>query len=177
MMWMLEATYIALLQVEPSAATSNSIKLSIIVGLCMTVIVVVMVYTFKTLRPKTDNSQTMQLREEFNKQKDSLLLAAQAKKASREAEESARREGDKDEKEKELLREQIDPESVIGRTCPLCALEIMHDSDIIIDPYTGTAYHFSAFLHDWPVETERPKFVFRWPQDKIIRSEDLIRGF
>lgn len=176
-MIMLETITLALLQVEPSGASARAMQMGIVVAVFMAVAVTIMFFVFKSVRPKTDNSEAMKVREEFNKQKDALLLAAQAKKASREAEDSARREGDKDEKEKELLRENIDPELVIGRSCPLCGLEIMHDSDIIIDPYSGQAYHFSAFLHDWPVDVDRPKFVFRWPEDRMIRSEDLIRGF
>ena len=171
-----ETFLIAALQVEQSAAQAGAMKMFVVVFIFVVVVATLMYFTLKSLRPKTDNSSTMQLRDEFSKQKDALLMAAQARKASREAEESARREGDKDEKEKELLREQVDPESVIGRSCPLCGLEIMHDSDIIIDPYSGKAYHFSAFLHDWPPDTERPKFVLRWPTDRMVRSEDLIRG-
>jgi hypothetical protein len=176
-MVMIETITLALMQVEPSGASARAMQMGIVVAMFMAVAVTIMFFVFKSVRPKTDNSESMKVREEFNKQKDALLLAAQAKKASREAEDSARREGDKDEKEKELLRENIDHELVIGRSCPLCGLEIMHDSDIIIDPYSGQAYHFSAFLHDWPVDADRPKFVFRWPEDRIVRSEDLIRGF
>ncbi|MCB1215931.1 hypothetical protein KDL44_00960 [bacterium] len=168
---------LALLQVEPSGASVAATKMAVVVGIVLAVVVTAMYFTLRAIRPKTDNSTTMQVRDEFDKQKDALLLAAQARKAQREQDESARREGDKDEKEKELLREQIDREAVLGRNCPLCGLEIMADSEIVIDPYTGAAYHFSAFLHDWPADSERPKFVYRWPQDRIIRSEDLLKGF
>ncbi|MCB1187780.1 hypothetical protein KDL29_11495 [bacterium] len=168
---------LGLMQVEPSGATAGAVKMFVVVGIFLALVITALYFTIKAIRPKTDNSTTMQVREEFNKQKDALLMAAQAKKASREAQESARREGDKDEKEKELLREQVDPQAAVGRSCPLCGLEIMGDSEIIIDPYSGTAYHFSAFLHDWPPDTERPKFVLRWPQDKMVRSEDLLKGF
>ena len=177
MMLMHDMLILAILQVEPSGASARAMQMGIVVAVFMALAVTIIWFVFKSIRPRTDNSETMKVREEFNRQKDALLLAAQAKRASREAQDSARRDGDKDEKEKELLREQIDPESVIGRSCPLCGLEIMSDSDIVIDPYSGQTYHFSAFLHDWPPDTERPKFVLRWPEDKMIRSEDLIRGF
>jgi len=52
---------------------------------------------------------------------------------------------------------------------------MVDDQDLVIDPYTGRGYHLSSFLHDWPVEAARPKYIYRYPQATVVRSEDLLR--
>ena len=80
-------------------------------------------------------------------------------------------------KERELLKENVDPQRVIGQTCPLCGLEMTDDQELVIDPYTGQGYHFSSFLNDWPAGAERPKYVYRYPQGTVVKSADLVRSF
>ena len=166
-----------LLQPETPRITANALHFTIVVGLFLLVVVVVMVYVLRKLRPRIDDSSTSALREEFEKGKDTLLMAAQAKKAAREADEGADRQREAEERERELLKQNVTPQRVIGETCPLSGLQMMNDQELVIDPYTGQGYHFSAFLNDWPEEHERPKYVYRYPQGVIIKSKDLVRRF
>lgn len=166
-----------LLQPETPRVTSNAIQFTIIVGVFLLVVVVVMVYVFRALRPKLDHRSTDVVREEFEQSKDVLLMGAQARKAAREAEEGAERQQDAEERERELLKQNVSPERVIGETCPLSGLQMMDDQELVIDPYSGRGYHFSSFLNDWPAGHERPKYVYRYPQGVIVKSEDLVRRF
>jgi hypothetical protein len=50
---------------------------------------------------------------------------------------------------------------------------MMSDQELVIDPYTGQGYHYSSFVSDWPVGQERPKFVYRYPQNTVVRSDQL----
>lgn len=165
------------LQPETPKITTNAIQFTIIVGLFLLVVVVVMFYVFRALRPKLDQGRTDALRDEFEKSKDALLMAAQARKAAREAEAGAERQQDAEERERELLKQNVNPALVIGNVCPLSGLEMMDDQELIIDPYTGRGYHFSSFLNDWPAGQSRPKYVYRYPQDVIISSDELARRF
>ncbi len=141
------------------------------------VFIVGMVLAFKYLRPGQDRSATAAVRDEFEKSKAALLLAAQARKAEHEADESAKRQLEVEEKERELLRANVDPQPYFGRTCPLCGLEMMEDQELVIDPYTGAAYHFSSFLSAWPLDQDRPKYIYRYPQATVVKSTDLVRQF
>lgn len=161
------------LQPQPLRAQTNAIQFSVMVGLFLIVVIVVMYFVFKMLRPRLDQSSTEQLRQEFEKSKDALLLAAQAKRTTREAEDSADRQADAEQREAELLKENVNPETVFGKTCPLSGLEMMSDQDLVIDPYTGQGYHYSSFISDWPVGQERPKFVYRYPQNTVVKSDQL----
>lgn len=168
---------LCLLQPERSQTATNAIQFTIITGVFVIVIAVVMFYIIRAVRPKVDSSASDTMRADFEKSKEALLLAAQAKKAAREAGESAERQQDAEEQERELLKQNVRPDQVIGRTCSLSGLEMMADQELVIDPYSGQGYHFSAFLNDWPPAKERPKYVFRYPQGNVIRSADLIRGY
>gem|GEM_PF-2365772 len=168
---------LVMLQPETPRIATNALQFTIMVGVFLLVVVVVMVYVFRKLRPRMDESSTTALREEFEKGKDALLMAAQAKRAAREADEGADRQREAEERERELLKQNVMPERVIGETCPLSGLQMMDDQELVIDPYSGQGYHFSAFLNDWPRDHERPKYVYRYPQGVIVRSEDLVRRF
>lgn len=161
------------LQPQPLRAQTNAVQFSVMVGLFLVVVIVVMYFVFKMLKPRLDQSSTDQLRQEFEKSKEALLLAARSKKSMREAEEGAGRLLDAEERERELLKENVDPQTVIGRTCPLSGLEMMSDQELVIDPYTGQGYHYSSFVSDWPVGQKRPKFVYRYPQHTVVRSDQL----
>jgi hypothetical protein len=165
------------LQPQPLRAQTNAVQFSVMVGLFLLVVIVVMYFVFKMLKPRLDQSSSEQLRQEFEQSKEALLLAAQTKKAEREAADSAGRQADADQRERELLRENVDPESAFGQTCPLCGLEMMSDQDLVIDPYTGQAYHFSSFINDWPAGQPRPKYVYRYPQHTVVNSENLTRNY
>jgi len=165
------------LQPQPLRTQTNAVQFTVMVGLFLLVVIVVMYFVFKMLKPRLDQSSSEQLRQEFEKSKEALLLAAQSKKAVREAEKSAARQVDAEQRERELLKENVDPESAFGKTCPLCGLEMMSDQDLVIDPYTGQAYHFSSFINDWPAGQPRPKYVYRYPQHTVVNSEKLIGSF
>lgn len=166
-----------LIQVRQSRLMSDMLQFSVLTGVFVVLMIIGIYLVFKYLRPRQDNSPAAAARAEFEKTKEALLLAAQAKKAAHEADESARRSAEVEEKERELLRANVDPAQYIGRTCPLCGLEMMDDQELVIDPYTGAAYHFSSFLNDWPAGQERPKYVYRYPQGTVLRSADLLRQF
>ena len=168
---------LGLFQPEPLQLTTDMVRFTMIVAAFVVIIIVALVYVFKTLKPKSDMRASDALREEFTKNKETLLLAAQAKKASRESIEGAKRQHEAEEEEKALLLENVDPSLVIGRTCPLSGLEMMDDQELIIDPYTGQGYHFSSFLNDWPADRDRPKYVFRYPQGTIVKTELVITGY
>jgi len=167
----------ALLQPEPLQLTTDMIKFAVIVGLFVIVMIVALVYVFKAMKPRSDMRASDLLREDFDKSKDTLLLAAQARKATRETDEGAERQRESEDEEKALLLENIDPSLVIGNNCPLSGLEMMDDQEIIIDPYTGQGYHFSSFLNDWPAGRERPKFVYRYPQGTIVKTINVVTDY
>jgi hypothetical protein len=165
------------LQPQPLRAQTNAVQFTVMVGLFLVVVSVVMYFVLKMLKPRLDQSSTEQLRQEFEKSKEALLLSAQSKRTTREAEKSASRQADAEQRERELLKENVDPEAAFGQACPLCGLEMMSDQDLVIDPYTGQAYHFSSFINDWPVGQPRPKYVYRYPQHTVVNSEKLIGTF
>lgn len=171
------AWILAMLQAERPQATTNAIQTMVFTGLFLVIAIVAMVYIFKKLRPKNDQSSAALVQDEFEKSRDALLLAAQARKQSRESAGEKERELDAEEKERQLLLEGIDMDSVFGQDCPLSRMPMEPENDLIVDPYSGRAYHFSSFLNDWPVDTERPKYIYRYPEGVIVKSEDLIRGF
>lgn len=168
---------IAQLRPGGSVTYTNALQFFITTGLCVVVLIIAIVAAYRLARPKQDSSARDAVRAEFEKTKEALLLAAQAKKAAHEADESARRQAEVEEKEKELLRENVNPELVLGQNCPLCGLEMAADQELVIDPYTGQAYHFSSFLNDWPAGAPRPKYVYRYPQGAVVKSADLVREF
>lgn len=161
---------------QPQLMTSVVQFFAITVGVVL-VFIVGLILAFKYLRPSQDRSATAAVREEFEKSKAALLLAAQARKAEHEADESARRQQEMEDKERELLKANVDPQQYFGRNCPLCGLEMMDDQELVVDPYTGEAYHFSSFLSSWPPGQERPKYVYRYPQATVVKSADLVRLF
>jgi hypothetical protein len=165
------------LQPEPLRLTSDMLRFATITGVFLVIVVVVMYFLFKALRASNNDSAAQKVREEFEKSKETLLLAATAKRAGQESDESAKRAIEMEAKERELLKENVDPLRVIGQTCPLCRLEMTDDQELVIDPYSGQGYHFSSFLNDWPADAERPKYVYRYPQGTVVKSSDLIRSF
>ena len=167
---------ISLLQPEPSKTYTGAVQFTITTGLVMVVFVIAIYYVMQAMRRDRDLSVSAEISEEFEKSKNGLLLAAQQKKAAKDREEDSGRTVDRETKEIELLKENVDPTRVIGQTCPLSRLEMMEDQELLIDPYTGQGFHFSSFLNDWPVDQERPKFIYRYPQGTIIKSENLISG-
>jgi hypothetical protein len=174
---LLASPALALLRLGQPRLMTDVIQFSMLTALFVVIVIVVMVLVFKAMRSAKDHSAAAAAREEFEKSKAALLLAAQAKKAAHEADDSAKRQGEMEEKERELLRENVNPELYIGRNCPLCGLEMMDDQELVIDPYTGAAYHFSSFLNDWPVGQERPKYIYRYPQGTVVKSADLVRQY
>ena len=84
---------------------------------------------------------------------------------------------ERENRERELLKENVDASRVIGQDCPICRLETMDDQELALDPYTGQGYHFSCFMMEWPIGTEKPKYVYRFPQETVVRSEDLGRSY
>jgi len=166
--------FLAYLQVERSPLWSDMARMTTFAALFLAVVIVVMYYIFRALRKRSDVSAADAVREEFEKGKDALLLAAQAKKASREADQSAERQASVEEKERELLKENVDPQKVIGQTCPLSGLEMMADQELVIDPMSGQGYHLSSFLQDWPQDADRPKYIYRYPQGTVVKSSELI---
>lgn len=168
---------LALLQPQRSPITTNAIEFVIQTGLVLIVIIVALWLVFRALRRKSDLSITAEVRDEFEKSKEALLLIAQQKKAGQQKSEQVDREAEKQRKEIELLKENVDPSRVFGQICPLCRLEMMDDQELVIDPYTGQGYHFSSFLNDWPVDKERPQYIYRYPQGTIVKSEELLGTF
>ena len=165
------------LQPEALPLLRDTQKFFIISAAFAIVVTVALVLTIRQVRKANNASAKDLIASEVEKSKDALLLAAQYKKAQREAEANADQGDDAETQELELLKAGIDIESAFGQTCKLCNLEIFSDSEIIVDTQTGAAYHFSAFLNDWPVGIERPKYVYRYPQDEVMRSTDLVRNF
>ena len=168
---------LSLWQAESSQLSSDMVQFTLIVGVAVVVISVAMFYVFRSLKPKTDNKVSDQIRGEFEKSKEALLLAAQQKKAGKEADDASRREAERDSRERELLKENVDAGRVIGQSCPLCMLEMMDDQELVIDPYTGQGYHFACYLHSWTPGSERPRHIYRFPQGTVVKSEDLVRSF
>jgi hypothetical protein len=171
-----------LAQVEPSPIASGAMRAFVMTAVFMAFVVTAMVVIFRYFRAQRDGSQTAKMREEFNKSKDILLATAMSKKQAHDQASGTEREATADEKERDLLLENVDPQLVLGQVCPLCGLELSADEELIIDPYTGMGCHLSDFLNDWPLDEqgrprERPKFVYRYPQGTVVRSSDLIRGF
>ncbi len=172
---MAEYLNFAILLQARSQMNSDAMRFVMITVGAVMLMVIALVFVYRATRPKPGGLKAS-LDEEFNKSKDALLLAAQSKKAAKEREEGEKRQMSAEEKERELLRENVDAERLIGSNCPLCGLEMLEDTDLIIDPYTGAGYHLSSFLNDWPVDTERPKYVYRYPQGTVVKSSDLIRS-
>jgi hypothetical protein len=168
---------LSLLQLGGSPLMSNVLQVSAITAVVMLGVTVALVYLFKGMRKATDSGVKDQIDAEFNKTKDALLLAAAAKKARHESDETAKRELAADAKERELLRENIDMARVVGQTDPLSSLEMMEDMELIVDPYTGQGYLLPSFLNDWPADQPRPKYVYRHPQGTVVKSSDLVRSF
>jgi hypothetical protein len=174
---------LGLLQVEQPQIRSTIMHMMIVTGLAMAVVVTALYFVLKSNRSLRDNSATAKLREDFEKSKGLLLAAAQAKRAEAEASAGTEREVSAEDKEKELLRENVEPDKVFGQNCPLSGLEMMEDQELIIDPYTGQGYHFSSFINDWPRDAQtheelpRPRFVYRYPEDVVLRTADLLRGY
>lgn len=128
---------------------------------------------FRILRKQTDAGVKEQLKSEFDRSKTVLLAAAQAKKAASQQDEEKLREADKEQKERELLKENVDPARIFGLNCPLCGLEMTDDQELVIDPYSGQGYHLSSFLNDWPRDAARPRYVYRYPDGEVVRSDKL----
>jgi hypothetical protein len=166
-----------LLQIGQSPAFTNALQTTVISFVFIFVLSIVGWFIFRTQRKSTDAGVKSQLDAEFEKTKDALLLAAAAKKARHESDETAKRELAADAKERELLRENIDMERVFGQTDPLSSLEMMEDMELIVDPYTGQGYLLPSFLNDWPAEQPRPKYVYRHPQGTVVKSSDLVKSF
>ena len=99
-------------QPEPPQSATDAIQFTVTVGLFLVAIIIAMFFVFRAVRPKLDRSAGDAIREELDRSKDALLLAAQAKKAARESDESARRQQESEEKERELLRQNVDPQRV-----------------------------------------------------------------
>jgi hypothetical protein len=174
---------LALFQVQAPQMDSHALHFVFVSTFAVVIMVVVLVLVWRYQRSQRDSSATAKLREEFEKSKGLLLAAAQAKRAEHDAGASGERELSAEDKERELLRENVDPEKVFGQVCPLSGLEMMDDQELIIDPYTGQGYHFSSFINDWPrdpashEELPRPKFVYRYPDGTVVKTTDLLRGF
>jgi hypothetical protein len=168
---------LGLMQVERPPLMSGMLQFMIYTALFVVVAGVALFYIMRALRPKTDQSTTAKVRAEFEKSKDALLLAAQAKKAAHERDTAAQRAQDKEAKERELLAENVDPGLVIGQVCPLSGLAMEEDQELVIDPYTGQGYHYSSFVSDWPADAPRPKYVYRYPQGVIVKTENLVSNW
>jgi hypothetical protein len=166
-----------LLQPERPKLASDLFQFAIYSLIFVLVMLVAMFFVFRAVRPKVDSGAASKLKDEFERSKETLLLAAQAKKAAREVDEAAQRHQEAEEKERELLRQNVDPQRVIGQLCPLSGLEMMADQELVIDPYTGSGYHLSSFLHDWPAGRDRPKYVYRYPQGTVVASDQLVREY
>jgi hypothetical protein len=161
-------------QVERSPLMSDMMQFVMFTAGFVLVVGVAMYFIIRKLRPKLDNSASAAVRDEFEKSKDALLLAAQAKKAAKEKDEAAQRAVEKEQKERELLAENVNPQDIIGKNCPLSGLEMEADQELVIDPYTGQGYHYSSFVNDWPAGQERPKYVYRYPHGTVVKTENMI---
>jgi hypothetical protein len=150
------------------------IRFFIVTAVFVTVVAVGGYVIFRIQRKQTDAGVKDQLKAEFERSKAGLLLAAQTKKTAGEQDEALAREAEKESKERELLKENVDPALVFGRNCPLCGLEMTDDQELVIDPYTGQGYHLSSFLNDWPRDAERPKYIYRYPQSEVVKSERMF---
>lgn len=177
MISLLDWPYLALLQPEPLRATSSAVQFVATTGLILIGFIVAIYFVLKYLRRSRDRSVVDEVRSEFEKSKHGLLLSAHQKKATSAGVGDESEEVNRETKEIELLKENVDPRRVFGQTCPLSKLEMMADQDLVIDPYTGQAYHFSSFLNDWPAGSERPKYVYRYPQGVVLKSNELLTGF
>ena len=172
---MAEMLNLSLLLLARSQMSSDAMRFVMVSSGVVILMIIVLYFVYRSTRLKPGGTKAV-LDEEFNKSKDALLLAAQAKKAAKEREEGEKRQHSAEDKEKELLRENVDPERIVGMNCPLCGLEMLEDTDLIIDPYSGAGYHLSSFLNDWPPEAPRPKYVYRYPQGTVVKSTDLLRS-
>jgi hypothetical protein len=170
-------TELCLLQPGASPVFTNALQFVFVTAAFVVVVSLAVYYVLRGLRKSNDGSLTTQLNAEFEKSKDALLLAAQAKKAKKEAEAGAQRSMEVEAKEMELLRENVDPARVFGQSDPYSGIEMMEDSELIIDPYTGQGYFLSSFLNDWPVDLERPKYVFRYPQGTVVKTSEMLKVF
>jgi hypothetical protein len=165
------------LLLQGSSLNADAMRMLTVSSVAMAVIVIVGFITFRLLRKSTDAGVKSQLDEEFERSKAALLLAAQSRKVEAEKAEVKSREADVETKERELLRENVDPARVFGQTDPLDGLELTEDQDLIIDPYSGQGYHLSSFLNDWPRSQARPKYVYRYPEGTVVKSSDLVREY
>lgn len=177
MISLLDWPYLALLQPEPLRATSSAVQFVATTGLSLIAFIMAIYFVLKYLRRNRDRSVVDEVRSEFEKSKQGLLLSAHQKNATLNTDTTEDQEANREAKEIELLKENVDPTRVFGQTCPLSHLEMMADQDLVIDPYTGQAYHFSSFLNDWPTGSERPKYVYRYPQGVVLKCSDLLTGF
>lgn len=150
------------------------IRFFIVTALFVTAVAVGGYVVFRILRKQTDAGVGDQLKSEFERSKAVLLAAAQARKAASQQQEAQARVAEKEQKERDLLKENVDPQRIFGQSCPLCGLEMTDDQELVIDPYTGQGYHLSSFLNDWPRDAERPVYVYRYPDGEVVRSDKLI---
>jgi hypothetical protein len=178
----LSALSILALQVEPPPLTSKVLQSVVMTALFLAFVIAAMVVVFRYLRAQRDGTGTAKLREEFEKTKEVLLATAMARKHEAAKLSGSDRDATAEEREKELLLENVDVDVVFGHDCPLCGLELSQDEELTIDPYRGGSYHLSCFLNAWPPgedgrPSERPKFIYRYPQGTVVRSDDIIRSF
>jgi hypothetical protein len=171
-----------MLQVEQPVMTTTALRFFIVTAIFMAFVVTGIYLVLRYFRAQRSVSESSKLREQFEKSKTQLLAAAMAKKQAADQAAGVEREVSAEDKERELLKENVDPELVIGKTCGICGLELSEDEELVIDPYSGAGYHLSDFLNDWPLDADgkplpRPKFIYRYPQDTVLRSTDLLRGF
>jgi hypothetical protein len=163
--------------------SADALRMLVVTSLFLAVVITLTIAALKYARAERNSSAATQLREDFEKSKEALLAAALAKKQAAQQSEGVEREVNADDQERELLREAIDPGRVIGLACSICGLEMAADEELVIDPYTGTGYHLSSFISDWPIDLEthkplpRPKYIYRYPQGTIVRSSELVHSF
>jgi hypothetical protein len=174
---------LALLQAGSSSMTSDALRMLLVTALFLAVVITLFVLVLRYTRAERNSSAAEKVREEFEKSKETLLAAAMAKKQASQESDGQQREVTAEEQERELLREAVDPDRVIGLTCTICGLEMAADEELVIDPYTGTGYHLSSFLSDWPLDAEthkplpRPRYIYRYPQGTVVRSSDLVHSY
>ena len=174
---------LAMLQVEAPHLNSSALHFVFVSTFAVGLMVVVLILVWRYTNSQKNVSATAKVRAEFEKTKPVLLAVAAAKRSDHEAQAGGERELSAEEKERELLQENVEPEKVFGLNCPLSGLEMMEDQELVIDPYTGQGYHFSSFMNDWPrdpathEELPRPKFIYRYPEDVVVKTSDLLRGF
>src|SRR5688572_5657342 len=82
----------AILQSAETALSGNMTRFMMVTAFALLLIVILAIFVFKGLKPKADSKVSQELRAEFEKSKEALLLAAQAKKAGKENDEGQRRE-------------------------------------------------------------------------------------